>query len=180
MEVGPLARMLVAYGSGMAEAQAAINGFLLDTGLSESALFSVLGRTAARALETQIIADAMGSWLNELTIGRSAYQPTATPTSGIGMGLNEAPRGAIGHWIDIQNQKIGNYQMVVPSTWNFGPRCDQGKPGPMEKALENIPVAVMEKPLEVLRTVHSLDPCIACAVHVIDPENDRAYEIKVL
>jgi [NiFe] hydrogenase large subunit len=180
MEVGPLARMLVAYGSGMAEAQGAINGFLLDTGLSESALISVLGRTAARALETQIIADAMGGWLNELTIGRSAYQPTATPTSGTGMGLNEAPRGAIGHWIDIQNQKIGNYQMVVPSTWNFGPRCASGKPGPMEKALENIPVADLEKPLEVLRTVHSMDPCIACAVHVIDPENDRAYEIKVL
>ena len=113
-------------------------------------------------------------------IGRSAYQPTATPTSGTGMGLNEAPRGAIGHWIDIQNQKIGNYQMVVPSTWNFGPRCASGKPGPMEKALENIPVADLEKPLEVLRTVHSMDPCIACAVHVIDPENDRAYEIKVL
>ena len=180
MEVGPLARMLVAYGSGMAEAQGAINGFLLDTGLSESDLFSVLGRTAARALETQIIADAMGAWLDELTIGGSAYQPTGTPTSGTGMGLNEAPRGAIGHWIDIQNQKIGNYQMVVPSTWNFGPRCDQGKPGPMEKALENIPVAVMDKPLEVLRTVHSLDPCIACAVHVIDPESDRVYEIKVL
>jgi Ni,Fe-hydrogenase I large subunit len=142
-----LARMLVAYGSDMAEAQGAIYGFLLDIGLSESALFSVLGRTAARALETQIIADAMGGWLDELTIGRSAYQPTATPTSGTGMGLNEAPRGAIGHWIDIQNQKIGNYQMVVPSTWNFGPRYDQGKPGPMEKALENIPVAVMEKPL---------------------------------
>jgi [NiFe] hydrogenase large subunit len=180
MEVGPLARMLVAYGSGMAEAQGAINGFLLDTGLSESDLFSVLGRTAARALETQIIADAMGGWLDELTIGGSAYQPTATPTSGTGMGLNEAPRGAIGHWIDIQDQKIGNYQMVVPSTWNFGPRCASGKPGPMEKALENIPVADLGKPLEVLRTVHSMDPCIACAVHVIDPENDRAYEIKVL
>jgi len=180
MEVGPLARMLVAYGRGMAEAQGAINSFLIDTGLEFPAMYSVLGRTAARALETQIIADAMGGWLNELTIGRSAYQPTATPTSGTGMGLNEAPRGAIGHWIDIQNQKIGNYQMVVPSTWNFGPRCASGKPGPMEKALENIPVADMEKPLEVLRTVHSMDPCIACAVHVIDPESDRAYEIRVL
>jgi [NiFe] hydrogenase large subunit len=96
------------------------------------------------------------------------------------MGLNEAPRGAIGHWIDIQNQKIANYQMVVPSTWNFGPRCAAGKAGPMEQALVDVPVAVMEQPLEILRTVHSLDPCIACAVHVIDPESDRAYEIKVV
>ena len=183
MEVGPLARMLVAYGSGMAEAQGAINGFLSDADLPDiSAMFSVLGRVAARALETQIIAHAMDDWLDELTrgIGRSAYQPTPTPVSGTGMGLNEAPRGAIGHWINIQNQKIANYQMVVPSTWNFGPRCAAGLAGPMEKALEGIPVVEMDKPLEILRTVHSLDPCIACAVHVIDPESDRAYEIKVL
>ncbi len=181
MEVGPLARMLVAYGKGMAEAESAINGFLVDASLPGiSAMFSVLGRVAARALETQIIANAMNEWLNELSIGQSAYRPTPTPVTGNGMGLNEAPRGAIGHWIDIQNQKIANYQMVVPSTWNFGPRCANGLPGPMEKALEGIPVAKMDQPLEVLRTVHSLDPCIACAVHVIDPESDRAYEIRVL
>ena len=180
MEVGPLARMLVAYGSGMPEAKAAIDGFLEDTGLKFPAMYSVLGRTAARALETQIIAHAMEGWLDELTIGGSAYLTTATPTSGTGMGLNEAPRGALGHWIKIQNGKIGNYQMVVPSTWNFGPRCAAGKPGPMEQALLGVPVLDMEKPLEILRTVHSLDPCIACAVHVIDPESDRAYEIRVL
>jgi [NiFe] hydrogenase large subunit len=183
MEVGPLARMLVAYGKGMAEAVGAINGFLMDAQLPNiSAMFSVLGRVAARALETQIIARAMEDWLDELAqgIGRSAYQSTPTPVSGIGMGLNEAPRGALGHWINIQDQKIANYQMVVPSTWNFGPRCAAGHAGPMEKALEGIPVADASKPLEILRTVHSLDPCIACAVHVIDPENDRAYEIKVL
>jgi [NiFe] hydrogenase large subunit len=181
MEVGPLARMLVAYGNGMIEAQGAINGFLMDAQLPNiSAMFSVLGRVAARALETQIIAHAMESWLDELTIGGSAYRPTATPTSGTGMGLNEAPRGALGHWINIQNGKIGNYQMVVPSTWNFGPRCANEFPGPAEKALEGVPVVDPAKPLEILRTVHSLDPCIACAVHVIDPESDRAYEIKVL
>ncbi len=124
----------------------------------------------------------MDGWLDELTkgVGRSAYQPTPTPVISTGMGMHEAPRGALGHWIDIQNQKISNYQLVVPSTWNFGPRCDQSKPGPMEKALEDIPVADMQQPLEILRTVHSLDPRIACAVHVIDPENDRAYEIRVL
>jgi [NiFe] hydrogenase large subunit len=183
MEVGPLARMLVAYGRGMTQAVEAIDKFLEDTQLKNfDSMYSVIGRTAARALETQIIAHAMEDWLDELAqgIGRSAYQPTPTPLSGTGMGLNEAPRGAIGHWIDIQNQKIANYQMVVPSTWNFGPRCAAGLAGPMEKALEGIPVADASKPLEILRTVHSLDPCIACAVHVIDPENDRAYKIKVL
>ena len=183
MEVGPLARMLVAYGKGMAEAESAINSFLVDANLpGTSAMFSVLGRVAARALETQIIAHAMGDWLDELTrgVGQSAYLPTPTPVSGTGMGLNEAPRGAIGHWIDIQNRQIANYQMVVPSTWNFGPRCANGLPGPMEKALEGIPVADPSQPVEILRTVHSLDPCIACAVHVIDPESDRAYEIKVV
>ena len=183
MEVGPLARMLVAYGNGMIEAQGAINGFLMDAQLPNiSAMFSVLGRVAARALETQIISKAMDDWLDELTkgIGGSAYRPTATPTSGTGMGLNEAPRGALGHWINIQNGKIGNYQMVVPSTWNFGPRCANDIPGPVEQALMDVPVFDLEKPLEILRTVHSLDPCIACAVHVIDPESDRAYEIKVL
>jgi [NiFe] hydrogenase large subunit len=180
MEVGPLARMLVAYGKGMPEAESAIRGFLISTGLSESAMFSVLGRVAARALETQIIANAMDDWLNELSIGQSAYQPTPTPVAGTGMGLNEAPRGAIGHWINIQNQKIENYQMVVPSTWNFGPRCANGLPGPMEKALEGVPVANASQPIEILRTVHSLDPCIACAVHVIDPDSDSTYEIKVV
>ena len=91
-------------------------------------MYSVVGRTAARALETQIIAHAMEDWLEQLTIGGSAYQPTVTPNSSTGMGLNEAPRGALGHWINIQNQKIGNYQMVVPSTWNFGPRCAAARP----------------------------------------------------
>jgi [NiFe] hydrogenase large subunit len=181
MEVGPLARMLVAYGSGMPEAKAAIDGFLNDTELQDfSVMYSVIGRTAARALETQIIAHAMDDWLDRLSPGSSAYQPTAVPLSGTGMGLNEAPRGALGHWIDIQSQQIGNYQMVVPSTWNFGPRCAGNKPGPIEQVLVGIPVVDLAKPLEILRAVHSLDPCIACAVHVIDPDNDWDYEIRVL
>jgi [NiFe] hydrogenase large subunit len=183
MEVGPLARMLVAYGSGLAEAQGAVNAFLVDAQLPNiDAMFSVIGRTAARALETQIIGRAMVGWLDELAAiaGSATFQSAAIPTSGSGMGLNEAPRGALGHWINIQSGKIGNYQMVVPSTWNFGPRCDQNLPGPAESALVGTPVADMAKPLEILRTVHSLDPCIACAVHVIDPESDRTYEVRVV
>jgi [NiFe] hydrogenase large subunit len=180
MEVGPLARVLVAYKSGQPQVVKAVNDFLGQTGLGVNDLCSTLGRTAARALETQVIAAAMEEWLGQLAPGGSAFRSVAIPASGMGVAFNEAPRGALGHWINIQDQKIANYQMVVPSTWNFGPRCANNLAGPAEQALVGIPVLDASKPLEILRTVHSLDPCIACAVHVIDPENDRAYEIKVL
>ncbi|MGE5310132.1 MAG: nickel-dependent hydrogenase large subunit [Nitrospirota bacterium] len=180
MEVGPLARMLVAHGSGQAEARRAVDDFFGTTGLPTNALYSTLGRTAARALETQIIADAMGQWLDQLQFGGSTFQGWRMPAAAEGMGLNEAPRGALGHWIEIQNQQIANYQMVVPSTWNFGPRCASGKPGPVEQALIGTPVADPERPLEILRTVHSFDPCIACAVHVIDTHRDKMYKVRVI
>jgi [NiFe] hydrogenase large subunit len=102
------------------------------------------------------------------------------PMQAAGVGLNEAPRGALGHWIVIDGQKIGNYQMVVPSTWNLGPRCAADKPGPVEAALIGTPVADPERPVEVLRLVHSFDPCIACAVHVIDTKNDKVYKVRAV
>ena len=179
MEAGPLARMLVAYGNNHSQAGTAINDFLKATGLSPTDLYSTLGRTAARALETRIIANEMDRWLDQIQIGEATYQSAAMPMTASGMGLNEAPRGAVGHWIEIQNQKIGNYQMVIPSTWNFGPRCAADKRGPAEEALIGTPVADPSKPLEILRTVHSLDPCIACAVHVIDPANNTDYTVRV-
>jgi [NiFe] hydrogenase large subunit len=182
MEAGPLARVLVAYGLGQAETRSAVDSFLASTGLPKTALYSTLGRTAARALETQIIGDAMVGWLNQLQIGGQTFTgwKKTMPASARGMALNEAPRGAVGHWIDIQNQKIANYQMVIPSTWNFGPRCANGLLGPVERALIGTPVADPERPVEVLRTVHSFDPCIACAVHVVDLNNDRTSAVKVL
>jgi [NiFe] hydrogenase large subunit len=183
MEVGPLARVLVAYGLGQSETQRAVDSFLAATGLPKTALYSTLGRTAARALETQIIGDAMVQWLGQLHVGGQTFpgwRMPAMPASAKGVALNEAPRGAVGHWIDIQNQKIANYQMVVPSTWNFGPRCANGQLGPVEKALIGTPVADPERPVEILRTVHSFDPCIACAVHVMDTSNDRVYKVKAL
>jgi [NiFe] hydrogenase large subunit len=179
MEVGPLARMLVAYVKDPGHpAHSAIDNFLTEAKLDPEALFSTLGRTAARALETQIIAHAMDNWLDDLDPGGSTYRSAAIPTSASGMGLNEAPRGAVGHWIDIQGQQIANYQLVIPSGWNFGPRCAGNKPGPVESALIGTPVADHEHPVEILRTVHSLDPCIACAVHVIDPSDDRTYTVR--
>ena len=181
MEVGPLARMLMAYdnGNGFDEAVTAINYFLEKTGFGADSLYSTVGRTAARALETQIIADAMEVWLEDLDLNGSVSRSWTMPAQAAGMGMNEAPRGALGHWINIENQKIGNYQMVIPSTWNFGPRCAGKKRGPVEQALIGTPVADSSRPLEVLRVVHSFDPCIACAVHVIDTQNDRIYRVKV-
>ena len=176
MEVGPLARMLVALQSGKAEAGDAVQTFVDQTGVSN--LNSVLGRTAARALETKLIADRMYQWIGELNTAGSIRMRWSMPAQAMGVGLNEAPRGALGHWIDIQNGQIANYQMIVPSTWNFGPRCANQLPGPVESALIGTPVADPARPLEVLRTIHSFDPCIACAVHVIDTRSRRTVTVR--
>ena len=185
MEVGPLARVLVAYGKGHAATKAAVNGVLKQLALPPDALFSTLGRVAARALETKIIGEAMEGWLNQLVENikkgdTKIYQDYEMPMEAMGAGLNDVPRGALGHWINIKDQKIGNFQLVVPSTWNLGPRCAQNKPSPIEEALMNTPVADPKRPVEILRTVHSFDPCIACGVHVIDPQTNEVYKFKVV
>jgi [NiFe] hydrogenase large subunit len=172
--------MLVAYGKNVPAAVSLVNDVLQYAGLTAADLHSVLGRVAARAIETKIIADAMDTWLNGLDpAGVSLITPTI-PASAMGMGTNEAPRGALGHWINIQNSKIGNYQMVVPSTWNLGPRDANDVRGPVEQALIGTPVADPSKPIEILRVVHSYDPCLACAVHVIDPKRDKTYIVKAV
>jgi [NiFe] hydrogenase large subunit len=178
MEVGPLARVLVAYGRGHEQVVPLVNALLADTGLPVSALHSILGRTAARAIETKVIADAMDGWLDQLAYGEAALVNATIPAAAMGCGLNEAPRGALGHWIDIADGKIGNYQMVVPSTWNFGPRCSANRRGPVEEALIGIPVVNPAQPVEVLRAVHSFDPCIACAVHVIDVHQGATHVVE--
>jgi len=186
MEVGPLARVMVNYGEGQSATVSAVKTFLQKTGLSLSAMYSSLGRTAARAIETKVIADAMITWSGQVTA--SPQSTSAMPfrktfsmhSSGIGVALNEAPRGALGHWQSFSSTKITNYQMVVPSTWNFGPRDANNVPGPVEQALEGVPVADEARPLEVLRVVHSFNPCIACAVHVFNPETNDTFKVKVL
>jgi [NiFe] hydrogenase large subunit len=160
MEVGPLARVMINYVSGHQTTVKAVDSFLAGIGLSLSAMYSILGRTAARAIETWIIADAMDDWSSGLLTSSQPFtMPNRTPftlaESGSGVGLNEAPRGALGHWVNFSDGKIDNYQMVVPSTWNFGPRDSNNIPGPVEKALVGMPVADEEKPLEVLRLIHS-------------------------
>jgi [NiFe] hydrogenase large subunit len=173
MEVGPLARVLIAYAKGVAAVKTAVDGLLEKTGLGLADLHSTLGRVAARAIETKVIADAMDGWLGQLQTGQPTSVTGTIPAKGMGMGLSEAPRGALGHWIDMVDGKINNYQMVVPSTWNLGPRCAAGKRGPVEEALVGTKVADPARPIEILRVVHSYDPCLACAVHVIDGRRAR-------
>ncbi len=184
-EVGPLARVLVAYAQGNAAVKGLVDSVLKKLDIGSNALFSTLGRTAARAIETQVIGDAMGGWIEQLKSNiskgdKKTYQSWEMPDKGKGFGLNDVPRGALGHWIEIENKKIKNYQYVVPSTWNFGPADSDGNKGPVERSLIGTPIADASRPLEVLRTVHSFDPCIACAVHVIDPHSNATYQVRVI
>ncbi len=185
MEVGPLARVLVAYAKGHAEIKPAVDMVLKNLGVPATALFSTLGRTAARAIETLAIGDKVEAWTMELIENiksgdTATYTPHEIPDSGMGVGLNDVPRGALGHWVKVKDKKIDKYQYVVPSTWNLGPRDAKGKPGPVEEALIGTPVADPKQPLEILRTVHSFDPCIACGVHVIDGESNQVYKVRAL
>jgi len=190
MEVGPLSRMLVAYASGHEKVQAGVNGVLKKLGnLPATVLFSTLGRIAARAVETQITAEMIPVWLNELAVNMKngdlkihngeKWDPSTWPAEAKGYGFHEAPRGALGHWIKIKDQKIDNYQIVVPGTWNGSPRDANDQRGPFEEALIGTPVANIDQPLEILRTIHSFDPCMACAVHVVDTEGNEVIKLKV-
>ncbi|MBI5178241.1 MAG: nickel-dependent hydrogenase large subunit [Nitrospinae bacterium] len=185
MEVGPLSRMLVGYASGQKDIQAAVNDALKKLGLPATILFSTLGRTAARALETKVVAGKMDHWIAQLLENiKSGNMATWTkftmPDSAQGFGMSEAPRGALGHWVDIKGGRIHNYQLVVPTTWNGSPRDKSGQRGAFEEALIGTPVADPKRPLEILRTIHSFDPCLACSVHVIDPKTNEVYETKVV
>jgi Ni,Fe-hydrogenase I large subunit len=178
MEVGPLARVLVAYASDHKRTKETVDSALGKLGVRTGALFSTLGRVAARCIETVITAEAMQGFIDELAgaVSKGDYricqtdkwEPRTWPKEAKGYGFSDAPRGALGHWISIKDGKIANYQMVVPSTWNLSPRDGEGVRGAMEQSLIGTPVADPERPLEILRTVHSFDPCVACAVHVTD------------
>jgi [NiFe] hydrogenase large subunit/hydrogenase large subunit len=190
MEVGPLSRMLVAYASGHPQVKELVGVVLGKLGVGPEALFSTLGRVGARAVETKVLADKMGDWVDELAanMGRrelrihdnSKWEPNTWPSDCTGAGFHEAPRGALGHWVHIVNGKIANYQCIVPSTWNGGPRDATGNRGPYEAALVGTPVADPEKPIEILRTVHSFDPCMACGVHVVDAKRRELARVRAL
>ncbi len=189
MEVGPLARILVAYASGHKETKAVVDLVLGKLEVGAPALFSTLGRTAARGIDALLIAQQTPKWLDELigNIAKGDYRihnneswdPSTWPAEAKGYGFHEAPRGALGHWIKIKDKKIFNYQAVVPSTWNASPRDAKGQRGAYEAALVGTPVADPNKPLEILRTIHSFDPCLACAVHVMDINGNEVVKVKV-
>lgn len=190
VEVGPLARVLMLYASGHEPTKELAGMALGKLGLPLTAMFSTLGRTAARTLESKIIVDQMEDWYEALITNIRAgdlsvhneklWNPSSWPDKAKGVGFMEAPRGALAHWIVIEDEKIANYQAVVPSTWNAGPRDTKGQAGAYEAALmDRHKLADPKQPLEILRTIHSFDPCIACAVHVVDKDGDEMVQVKV-
>lgn len=190
VEVGPLARVLVLYAKGDAATQELVDSTLSTLQADKSALFSTLGRTAARTLETKLIADKMQDWYSDLianiragdtrTFNETQWEPSSWPEEAKGVGFMEAPRGGLAHYVVIKDEKIDNYQAVVPSTWNAGPRDQNDQPGAYEAALQdNHELHDPKQPVEILRTVHSFDPCIACAVHLSDEDGEEMLQVKV-
>jgi len=187
VEVGPLARMVVGYVKGDKRITEYVGKFLKNGNLPAKVLYSTVGRTAARAIETDLMADVMMEWVDELAKNTAAgdlstwteFDFNYVSKDAQGYGLEEAPRGALGHWVKIRNGKVENYQAVVPSTWNAAPRDYKNRMGAYEASLIGTKVAKPEEPLEILRTIHSFDPCIACAVHIVDTKGKSLGEFKV-
>jgi len=189
MEVGPLARYVIGYAQGNKEITEQINFVLKTLDVPVTALFSTLGRTAARGLEAQWAAGKMRYFMDKMianiksgdlaTANVAKWDPETWPSSVKGVGFTEAPRGALGHWLKIENTKIANYQCVVPTTWNGSPRDEQGNIGAFEAALMNTKVERPEEPVEILRTLHSFDPCLACSTHIISPDGTELTQVKV-
>jgi len=185
METGPLASVLVAYAKGHKGVTEYVHTVLKALDVKPEALFSTLGRTAARCIETAVIADQIEGWVHKLADNvkkgnNKLVEEWKMPDKAQGVGFVGAPRGALSHWINIDGGKIANFQLVVPSTWSLGPRDSAGKLSPVEEALMGTPIADPKRPVEILRTVHSFDPCIACGVHVIQPDSNEVLSFKVL
>ncbi len=164
-EVGPLARLAVTYAHGDPVVKGLVDSALAQLKAPPSALFSVMGRHLARALCAKITADNLEKWVLAVKPGEPAYYDYTLPEEGIGAGLTEGARGALGHWIEIKEGKIANYQCVVPTTWNASPRDENGNPGPIEQAIIGTKVKDKDNPFEIVRIVRSFDPCLACAIH---------------
>jgi quinone-reactive Ni/Fe-hydrogenase large subunit len=185
MEVGPLASLLVSYARGSKKTQTAVNDFLKRTGLPVGALFTTLGRTAARMLQTKLVSDnaiiTFNSLIENLKSDHSTYTKFEIDPDKEYKGrfIGEVPRGTLSHWVRIKNGLIENYQAVVPTTWNAGPIDAKGVIGPYEASLVGLKLEDPAKPLEVLRVIHSFDPCMSCSVHVMDIKGVEISEFKV-
>jgi hydrogenase large subunit len=190
VEVGPLARVLIAYAKGDDDIVGLVDYVLGKLKAPKAALFSTLGRTAARGIECKQTAGFMRKFYDQLianiktgdydTFSKDRWEPKRWPKNCRGFGFTEAPRGALGHWIHIKDEKIADYQIVVPSTWNASPRDGKGRSGAYEAALKGTPMVDPEQPLEVLRTIHSFDPCLACASHIVDMDGNEITQVKVV
>jgi hydrogenase large subunit len=188
MEVGPLARLLVSYAAGHADVKDTVGMVLGKLGVPVDALFSTLGRTAARGIDAALAMIWLKEFFGELmgrvktretsTFNGERWEPKSWPASTEGVGLVEAPRGALAHWIRIANGKIDNYQLVVPTTWNGSPRDAKQQRSSFEESLIGTPVANLEQPVEIIRTIHSFDPCLACAVHLYDPQGRHLHQVS--
>ncbi|CAM3896891.1 nickel-dependent hydrogenase large subunit [Mesobacillus zeae] len=189
METGPLARMIVGYAAGKEDIVNIVDDTLKKLGMPIEGLQSALGRTVARGIESVLVTDWMRNDMDELfknikngnmiTFDKTKWEPETWPKSSKGVGWLEAPRGALGHWIEIEDGKTKNYQAVVPSTWNASPKDHNGNIGAYEAALKGTPMLDKEQPLEILRIIHSFDPCLACAVHLTDLETKNSTEIRI-
>ncbi|MCU0757631.1 MAG: nickel-dependent hydrogenase large subunit [Steroidobacteraceae bacterium] len=189
MEVGPLARYIIGYAQNKAEFKEPVEKVLKTLDVPVTALFSTLGRTAARGLEASWAAHKMRYFMDKLmanikagdssTANVEKWDPKSWPATARGVGFTEAPRGALGHWLTIKDGRIDNYQAIVPTTWNGSPRDAQGQIGAFEASLMNTPLAVANQPLEILRTLHSFDPCLACSTHVMAPDGAEMTRVTV-
>ena len=179
-EAGPMSRIFAAYVRGVPFIKNAVDGVLKDLKLTINDLESTLGRVAVRQIETIYVANLMEQWVDELIEsikgGDSSYFAEPVRTTGAGTGFWEAPRGALYHSEKITNGKIDGYHIIIPSTWNLAPHAADGAYGPLEQALIGCPVETIDKPINALRTVHSFDPCTACAVHVSEPATGKHFE----
>jgi len=189
VEVGPLARFIIGYAQGKPEFKEPTEKLLSTLGVPVSALFSTLGRTAARGLECQWAVRKMRAAQDKLvatikagdlaTANTDKWHPSSWPKEAKGVGFTEAPRGALAHWIKIKDTRIDNYQCVVPTTWNGSPRDPKGNIGAFEAALLDTPMADPNQPLEIIRTLHSFDPCLACSTHVMSEDGQEMTRVKV-
>lgn len=188
METGPLARLVIGTRRNMPAFREPAGAFLASLGLPFEALFSTMGRHAARALECAMTARLMVKYVDDLeaniragdeaTANMERWEPSTWPEKCRGVGLCEAPRGALAHYCVIERGRIANWQAVVPTTWNASPRDSSGNPGPYEAALLGTHLADPERPLEILRTIHSFDPCLACATHVLAPDGEELVRVS--
>jgi len=178
-EVGPLAQIMVSYADGNPKVKNLVDSTLSQLNLKPKAVFSVMGRHLCRALQTKLVADAVADWVLELKPGEPAYISYELPNESAGMGLADGPRGGLGHWVEIKEGKIANYQVITPSTWNISPRDDKDQPGPLEQAIMGTKIKDEANPFEIVRIVRSFDPCLACSIHLLSPKGHDLGRFRV-